>query len=103
MEETPNPYLLQRLDGFQDSIIRLDQKIDTTMGDHATRIARAETRLDNHDESNRRHDREHREMMVAFERFMSRGTAARRWIVATVIAASAAVAGVVVAIMTAIH
>jgi hypothetical protein len=92
MADAPDPYLLQRLDGFQDSIVRLDQKIDDKLGDHSTRIAKLEVRSDNNELTVQR-------ILHILESSGQRTTEARRWVVATFIAAMAAVAGITAAVV----
>lgn len=96
MPEAPDPYLLQRLDGFQDSIVRLDQKIDDKLGDHSTRIAKLEVRSETQDKTlvNLAH---------VVENSSHRETERRRWVVATVISAVVAAMAIVGFVIQLIH
>lgn len=94
--EAPDPYLLQRLDGFQDSIVRLDQKIDDKLGDHSTRIAKLEVRSETQDGSIR-------QLGTLVETYSHRETERRRWVVATFFSALVAVCAVVALFVSLFH
>jgi hypothetical protein len=79
-------YVMQRIGELTEMFIRLDQKIDDTMGDHSVRIAKLELRADQS------------------EQRIDAATTGRRWQVTTWIAALSllvALAAVLVAVKAA--